>query len=275
MCLTMWAAEERRLGIVNGPGGILENLDKPLRGLPPTATGQTENRRSGTSQSPTQPAVRSEDEAGAAGETDSDREEEQEPKAPSKLAKLLSVPDSEGSGKGGIARLRAALKAARDLVIFGDDAEPGAVLRRAVEKQDMRINLWSVLDVVTWDKLGTETVDCADGTALAILALASNYEEFLVCETWQDVKEKLDADGLAPIRPDALQLQLALESAFNTAMNTRHEQTDHLADVGERRSWKRNSSMTTFAISRNKKSRHILSHGKWSIRTKSTPSACS
>ena len=41
----------------------------------------------------------------------------------------------------------------------------------------------------------------------------------------------MDADGLAPIRPDALQLQLALESAFNTAMNTRHEQTDHLADV--------------------------------------------
>jgi hypothetical protein len=235
MCLTMWAAEERRLGIVNGPGGILENLDKPLRGLPPTATGQTENRRSSTqsqSESPTQPAVRSEDEAGAAGETDSDREEEQEPKAPSKLAKLLSVPDSQGSaGKGGIARLRAALKAARDLVIFGDDAEPGAVLRRAVEKQDMRINLWSVLDVVTWDKLGTETDDCADGTALAVLALARNYEEFLVCETWQDVKEKLDADGLAPIRPDALQLQLALESAFNTAMNTRHEQTDHLADV--------------------------------------------
>ena len=105
------------------------------------------------------------------------------------------------------------------------------MLRRAVEKQDMRINLWSVLDVVTWDKLGTETDDCADGTALAILALARNYEEFLVCETWQDVKEKLDADGLAPIRPDALQLQLALESAFNTAMNTRHEQTDHLADV--------------------------------------------
>ena len=57
----------------------------------------------------------------------------------------------------------------------------------------MRINLWSVLDVVTWDKLGTETDDCADGTALAVLALARNYEEFLVCETWQDVKEKLDA----------------------------------------------------------------------------------
>jgi len=249
MCLRMWAAEEHRLGIHRGPAGVLTNLDRPLDGkdlqdnnVPApeesvlvdgedqqsSAVMQDEEEsdleddsmmmsgnNSGSASSPVQRSSRSRGGIMAKSEQD-----------PHALPIIFPPTAKRGGSK--FERLREALAAAKDLVIFGEDNQPGADLKKVVSGADLRIKVWSVLSSVGWERLDTEDDDQATEAALIVLSLARRYEEFITTRSWQDVKDKILSKGMNPIRADSLLIETALENGFNLANDTRYQQLKYV-----------------------------------------------
>ena len=245
MCLRMWAAEEHRLGIHRGPAGVLTNLDFPLDGadalssLSSSVLNEDEEGLGGNSHSTMQ------DDSDNDGDNDGDdtmmsassisqrksstsqssvsggimAKAEQDPHA-----LPIIFPPAAKRGGTKFERLREALAAAKDLVIFGEENQPGADLKKVVAGADLRIKVWSVLCSVGWDRLDTEDDDQATEAALIVLSLARRYEDFVTARSWQEVKDKMTERGMNPIRADSLLIETALEKGFNLASETRYQQ---------------------------------------------------
>ena len=149
MCLRIWAAEEHRLGIKRGPAGVLTNLDMPLKGLlqsPQSSSQEREqedpaNDSDYDSENPEERAERTATRGVMAAA-------EQDPHA-----LPINFPPAPKRGGSKFERLREALAAAKDLLLFGDDNRPGAELLKAVSGADMRIKVWALLCSVGWDRL--------------------------------------------------------------------------------------------------------------------------
>tara|TARA_B100000780_G_scaffold276131_1_gene244113 strand:- start:719 stop:1870 length:1152 start_codon:yes stop_codon:yes gene_type:complete len=261
MCLRMWAAEEHRLGIHRGPAGVLTNLDRPLDGKDDTFNSNASMVESSVFQGSAVMDGMEENEQMNDNNKNQEEEEESDyddmmeasamsnnsqPGSPSKSpsrngtsgimskaeqdphALPIIFPPTAKRGGSKFERLREALAAAKDLVIFGEDSQPGAEMKKVVANSDLRIKVWSVLTSVGWDRLDTEDDDQATEAALIVLSMAEHYEDFITTRAWQDVKDKIISKGMNPIRADSLLIETELEKGFNLANETRYQQLKYV-----------------------------------------------
>jgi hypothetical protein len=222
MCLRMWAAEEHRLGILRGPAGVLTNLDRPLEGKNSFLLDENSEQRSVDDSD-------MEDDVLGVGSSSSMKRSSIMAKAEQDPDALpITFPPAAKRGGTKFERLREALAAAKDLVIFGDENTPGSDLKKIVNTSDLRIKVWSVLQSVGWDRLDTEDDDQATEAALIVLSIVNKYEDFATSKAWSEVKEKVRLKGMNPIRPDSLLIETKLENGFNLANETRYQQLKYV-----------------------------------------------
>ena len=261
MCLRMWAAEEHRLGIHRGPAGVLTNLDRPLDGKDDTFNSNASMVESSVFQGSA--VMDGMDENEQMNNDNKNQQEEEEsdyddmmeasamsnnsqPGSPSKSpsrngtsgimskaeqdphALPIIFPPTAKRGGSKFERLREALAAAKDLVIFGEENQPGSDMKKVVASADLRIKVWSVLTSVGWNRLDMEDDDQATEAALIVLSICNKYEDFATAKAWADVKEQVRLKGMNPIRPDSLLIETALEKGFNSANETRYQQLKYV-----------------------------------------------
>ena len=212
--LDLWVTEEERLGIEHGPGGILTSLELPLDGG--GAEGGAgglygmDGGGDGREDVISRQSMRSEA---------SERGEEDFAIAPEAMQPAAS-PTSGGAGP--IGRLKDALQAARDIVAFGAEGTGAAVsvrpdwrMQEAVSREDLRGRIWAVLSMVGFNELdapaglAVSEPDARWNTAskgaercLMALTLAKGYDAFCCGQTWLELKDSLEEEGIVPIDPD-------------------------------------------------------------------------
>ena len=223
MCLRMWAAEEHRLGIRRGPAGVLTNLDRPLEGAPKSTMDDTKNAQPEDPEDDSDYDGASPDEMAKPVSKGIMTAAEQDPDA-----LPIMFPPAAKRGGSKFERLREALAAAKDLVLFGDDNRPGAELRKAVSGADMRIKVWALLGSVGWDRLDMDDDDQATEAALIVLQMAKKYREFAVTNAWKGVKDSMSGNSVRAIRPDNMIIENNLETGFDLASQTRYAQLKHV-----------------------------------------------
>eukprot|EP00505_MAST-04D_sp_SCG-Rhode-Island_P000780 Stramenopile-MAST_4_protein_780 len=226
--LKLWSAEELRLRIRNDEKGMVSNLEAPLKGdLRPIVCTK-----------PPTPAPESQQENAA----DEDIDIEDDSNAPGKIDRTgePTLEEEIGSLTGEAKRsklykrLRRALETAKDITLFSETNDPGADFRIASESKDLRVLVWSVFESVGWENLGLENDDTCDDVVMIALKCCRNYREFKLGESWDMVRTELRDLRVNPIKPDALLMEMALENAYNSAMETKYEQNKLVQAIKDR-----------------------------------------
>ena len=216
MCLNLWAVEEHRMKIDRGPAGLLLNLSMPLSRASiasPSCSHLVPIGRSGQGQHDVPYNLE---------HINSGRHD------PRGLPSTFPPPTLRGGSK--YERLREALAAAKDLIFFGDQ-KPSAGLVNAVRGADLRIKVWSLLSAVGWDRLNLNDDDTATEAVLIALAIAKNYNSFANVQAWTHVKSNISNAHVPLIHSDKLALEVALETGFALATQTRYSQLKLLSTL--------------------------------------------
>ncbi len=221
MCLRLWAVEEHRTKVDRGHAGVLLNLCMPL------SSTNTTNSQIWNVVSPSSVHLALRHEL---------RQEQH--KTVSNIEHLnsgrhdlhglpISFPPPTLRGGTKYERLREALAAAKDLVFFGDQ-KPDAGLVSTVSDVDIRVKIWSLLATVGWDRLNLNDDDTATEAVLIALEVARGYNFFASMRAWTHVKFKISSEHVPLICSDKLALEVALETNFQLATQTRYSQLNLL-----------------------------------------------
>lgn len=215
--LDLWQAEETRLQVPRESDGAIADPHNPLQGAVSTDTPVTlaANAAAGFADPPAGSRRRkSLANAGKAAKTKADRAQS--------ASEPLSPSDSpSGADSPAFGRLKRALKAAK-LWQSVQVNDPDSEIEIAAMDDDLRPKLHAVLDRMSAElddmMLLADDYEDVNNARRITLALVSKYEHLLLADAWQRVERVLRANGVTPIKPDALLLDQKLEDGFNHAM---------------------------------------------------------
>lgn len=227
LVLRLFEDEEMRLACAR-PRGVLDNLERPLRG-----TGGTEERAKATVKvEPFSPGsdVHGNEEGGGSeagshlggGRRHGARSLRGDTSKPEAVVVEGATQEEAGaaaqSSAAAFSRLAQALAA-------GDRQDPEKAIVQRVSTLDLRGKVAAVLEAVGFDGCAALLPErCSEQQTLI---MAKHYVEFRAREAWLDVRAQLNARGVKPIHCDRAELERALRHGMDVALAARDDQAAH------------------------------------------------
>ena len=211
--LSLWDAEEERLGVPRGASGTIADPTRPLGKAVPDSTGP------GSSGTPRSAGAGTGAGAGSGGGA-----------SPGGFGRTGGSGSPRTDAPPAFDRLRRALKASKLWTKVGGE-EPGSALRAVAAETDLRPKIFSVLTALgsafiteAWEEGQDSIYDKLSWQHKLAFCVARRYFQFREGHLWLDLSEEMAAARVNLIKADLLQVEKELDASYNEAMAAQAEQ---------------------------------------------------